>query len=256
MIAASSTPAATASSPRAEGSAACNAASVPRAAAVSSAPAIVTLDGPAGVGKSTLAKRAAKALGFAYLDTGAMFRTIALGLGSQSPWPEGPALALRLRDFSFSLQGSGEDTELLCNGAAMGTAIRTEEAGLLASRAAKLPEVREFLKEAQQRLGAAFSLVAEGRDMGTVVFPAARCKIFLDASPEVRAMRRFLQLREMNQPCDLAELTEQIRLRDEADRTRALAPLRPADDARVIDTSDKDIDAVFAAIMGAVKERL
>ncbi len=214
-----------------------------------SAPSIITLDGPAGVGKSTLAKRVAGALGFAYLDTGAMFRTIALGLEEHGAPVHGAQLEARLQEFRFALRGAGAETTLLCNGREMGAAIRTEEAGMLAAKVAQVPEVRAFLKTAQQELGRAFSLVAEGRDMGTVVFPGARCKIFLDAAPEVRAKRRYLQLREMGKECDLAELTEQIRLRDAEDRGRVLAPLKAADDAHIIDTSDKDIEGVFKAIM-------
>ena len=216
------------------------------------APVVVTLDGPAGVGKSTLAKRLAAALGVAYLDTGAMFRTIALGLARSNTTLEGEPLHARLGEFVFALQGSGESTKLLCNGTPVGQEIRSEEAGMMAAKVAQISEVREFLKEAQQRLGAGFSLVAEGRDMGTVVFPQARCKLFLDASPEIRAERRYKQLRAMGKPCDLAELAEQIRQRDTEDRTRALAPLKPADDARIIDTSGKNIDVVFAEIMQAV----
>lgn len=217
------------------------------------APFIVTIDGPAGVGKSTLAKRVAAALGVAYLDTGAMFRTVALAVFS----PDGPPLAgeaLRtvLESFDFALQGSGENTGLLCNGRLVGNEIRTEEAGMRASKAGQIPEVRAFLKTAQQRLGAGFSFVAEGRDMGTVVFPEALCKLFLDARADVRAERRRLQLREMGIDEDLADLTRQIQARDDEDRNRPIAPLRPAADAVFIDTSDMDIDRVFAACMAAV----
>lgn len=222
-------------------------------------PLVVTLDGPAGVGKSTLAKRLAEALSVAYLDTGAMFRAIALHLsrlpGSGGADADAPIAAGVLKDCIFALEGSGAETRLLYNGKALGMEIRTEEVGMKASNIAKRPEVREFLKTAQRTLGARFSLVAEGRDMGTVVFPGAACKIFLDASPEVRAERRYKQLQEMGEPCDLATLAEQIRQRDEQDRNRAVAPLRPADDAVIVDTSGRNIDEVFAAVMDAVAAR-
>ena len=224
-------------------------------------PLIVTLDGPAGVGKSTLARRLAAVLGVAYLDTGAMFRSLALYLAGkgyrpdkavgEAPVADDPALQGLLAGCAFSLRGSGAETELLCNGVPVGDEIRSEEAGMMAAAIAVLPQVRECLKAAQQSVGEAVSLVAEGRDMGTAVFPSAACKIFLEADPEIRAKRRCLQLQEMGNTCDLAALTEQIRQRDEQDRNRAIAPLRPAEDATIIDTSRLDIDEVFAAILQA-----
>lgn len=213
---------------------------------------IVTIDGPAGVGKSTLAKRTAGALGVAYLDTGAMFRTLALGFSRRGIPASGPEAAAFLRDNAFSLTGCGEQTRLLCNGTLVGDEIRGEEAGLMAARIGKLPEVRSFLKEAQRALGRCFSLVAEGRDMGTEVFPDAPCKFFLDARPMVRAERRALQLRAMGLGADVGEIARQIAERDREDRERPIAPLRPAEDAVIIDTSDQDIEAVFQELMGFV----
>lgn len=224
-------------------------------------PLLITVDGPAGVGKSSLSRRLAGELKIAYLDTGAMFRTIALALAGNAETAEAARtysadeLDERLRGMAFSLQGSGNDTWLFYNGNPVGQEIRTERAGLLAAKYAQVAKVRDFLKVGQQQLGAAFDLVAEGRDMGTVVFPQATCKLFLDARPEVRAQRRFLQLQAMGTPANLDELTEQIRQRDEQDRNRALAPLRPADDAQIIDTSDLNIDAVFAVMLGAVEAK-
>ena len=227
-------------------------------------PFIVTIDGPAGVGKSTIAKRVAKELGVAYLDTGAMFRTVALRLASQGAFgrggdfsPEGVSeseLEKIFKDCSFSLEGAGESTRLLCNGKAVGTEIRSEEAGMKAAMAAKIPKVRETLKLIQRGLGESFSLVAEGRDMGTVVFPSAQCKLFLDADPKVRAERRFLQLRDMGLKADLQELVTQIQERDDQDRNRAIAPLLPADDARVVDTSALDVEQVFDCVILNVRE--
>jgi cytidylate kinase len=214
----------------------------------------ITLDGPAGVGKSTLAARVAEELGIACLDTGAMFRVVALHLAASPGGLPGEETerARRLEECSFSLRGVGRATRLLCNGTHVGEEIRSEEAGMLAARVALLPVVRDFLKRAQQGLGEEFCLVAEGRDMGTVVFPNALCKIYLEADPEIRAARRCAQLRQQGLPCDMDTLAEQIRLRDAQDRERAIAPLRPAADAHRIDTSHKDIDAVFAEIMRAV----
>ena len=214
-----------------------------------SAPYILTIDGPSGVGKSTLAKRAATALNIAFLDTGAMFRTLALAVEKFNPHLQGRDLEAFLDNFSFGLEGIGEATRLLCNGKLVGDEIRSEEAGMAASHFAVKPEAREVLKARQRDLGRAAGLVAEGRDMGTVVFPEAQRKIFLDARPQVRALRRAAQLEAMGQTVDVAALTEQICLRDDMDRNREIAPLRPAPDAVIIDTSDLNIDAVLERIL-------
>lgn len=213
---------------------------------------IVTLDGPAGVGKTTLARRVAEKLQIAYLDTGAMFRTLGYTLGTRAETMDHATLEKTLAGCVFSLSGSGKDSVLSVNGVPMGDEIRTEEVGALASQVAQLPAVRTALKKAQQYMGAETSLVVEGRDMGTVVFPQAPYKIFLDASPEERAFRRFTQLQQMGQSPDLNILTEQIRKRDEQDRNRTVAPLRPADDAAKIDTTTLNIDEVFSIIMNYI----
>ncbi len=215
-------------------------------------PLIVTIDGPAGVGKSTMAKQLARELGLPYLDTGAMFRAIAWKLGDGSwEWDEAK-LDGELTSFDFSLSGIGEDSVLSLNGTPIGNEIRTEEVGMWASNVATLPVVRTFLKTTQQSLGARFSLVAEGRDMGTVIFPEAPHKFFLDATTEERAQRRFLQLQGMGKPADLDELKEQIAKRDYQDRNRAVAPLKAADDAMIIDTTSLNKPQVFDALKEGV----
>lgn len=214
---------------------------------------IVTLDGPAGVGKSTLAKLLAQRLALAYLDTGAMFRAVGLALGPQGAELPESRIRQALSGLAFSLRGSGEDSTLLLNGAPLGGEIRSEEAAMQGSNAAKLPAVREFLKAAQQAIGSTTPLVAEGRDMGSVVFPEARHKFFLDATIEERTKRRFLQLQRLGQPADLARITEQIRIRDEQDRNRPIAPLAPAPDAIVIDTTELTLAQVFQRLTAALE---
>ena len=213
---------------------------------------IITLDGPAGVGKSTLARRVAEHLHLAYLDTGAMFRIIAKTLGASGLHLPEEELAAALEKLRFSLSGSGNATVLACNGIPAGLEIRTEDISMLASEYAALPVVRAYLKTAQQTLGEAYPLVVEGRDMGTAVFPLAPYKFFLDASPETRAQRRVKQLAENGIVEELSCVVEQIKKRDDKDRNRAIAPLKPAEDAILVDTSALDIEGVFRAILAAI----
>ena len=216
---------------------------------------IVTLDGPAGVGKTTLARQVAQRLGLAWLDTGAMFRSLALRLGpGADTLPENIQRA-SCAQWQFSLSGVGADTVLSCNGTPIGNEIRTEGVALLASRIATLPVVRQCLLQAQQEMGRRFPLVAEGRDMGTVVFPTARFKFFLDASPEVRARRRLHDLASRGEQADLQTLAEQIRQRDELDRNRPVAPLRPAPDALLLDTSELDIPGVLQRLLEHIRAK-
>ncbi len=215
-------------------------------------PLVVTLDGPAGSGKTTVARMIADRLGIAYLDSGAMFRAFALRLGAQSwTWSE-DVLLERLAGLEFALRGQGGQAALFLNGETLGEDIRREEVGMWASNLAKVGVVREVLKQAQQRLGAGTSLVAEGRDMGSVVFPRARYKFFLEAAPEERAGRRWLQLREMGVEEDLDALIANLRQRDEQDRNRTLAPLKPADDAVIIDTAGLTPEEVVEVVVKKV----
>lgn len=217
---------------------------------------VVTIDGPAGAGKTSVARRAAGALGLAYLDTGAMFRALALRLGEGGHRLPEAAIEARLAALTFGLRGRGEDTALLVDGEPLPAEARTERVGGWASNVATLPVVRRHLLEAQRRLGRETALLAEGRDMGTVVFPEAPCKFFLDASPEVRARRRELQLTALGKPLDYQEILAAIRTRDHQDRTRATAPLVPAADAVIVDTSAMTEDAVVARILAVVREKV
>jgi len=216
-----------------------------------SSPWIVTLDGPAGAGKSTIARKLAAALGIPYLDSGAMFRCVALALQGNADIGE-HALREICAGLHFTLSARNGESRLLCNGVPVGDEVRTEEVSLWASRVAGNPIVREVLKQAQRAVGARSSLVAEGRDMGTVVFPGARCKFFLDASPEVRARRRLKEMEARGEHHTLAALAAGIRERDARDRERSLAPLRPADDAVIVDTSALDAEGVLAVLTAHV----
>ena len=209
---------------------------------------VVTLDGPAGVGKTTLARRMAESLGLAYLDTGAMYRTLSLHLDDTALAGSETDRQVVMSGLDFQLTGKGDASTLTVNSRPVGEEIRTEEVAARASRLAVLPDVRRFLQSAQQRIGARTSLVCEGRDMGTKVFPQAGHKFFLDAAPEVRAERRFLQLKAQGRPADLELILSQIKARDEQDRNRPVDPLRPAPDATLVDTGALDIAGVVAAI--------
>jgi cytidylate kinase len=208
----------------------------------------VTLDGPAGVGKTTLARRIARELAIAYLDTGAMFRAAALALGDVPPEDE-QTVGRAAAALDFTLSGQGENSALLLDGRPLGPEIRSEEAARLASNLARVPALRQALKQAQRKIKGETRLVAEGRDMGTVVFPDASHKFFLDAAPEERARRRASQLQDMGRPADYEAILQAIRERDDQDRNRDVAPLKPAEDAVIVDTTRLDAEQAFQAIM-------
>ena len=216
---------------------------------------IVTLDGPAGVGKTTLARRLADKLGIAYLDTGAMFRSVALVFG-EGAW-EKPVdqLVPELNRLDFDLEGVGGHSELLLNGHPLSPEIRSEQVGLWASHLGRIPVVRDFLRRNQQAIGRITSLVAEGRDMGSVVFPEARFKYFLDASIDIRVQRRFEQLKALGMEEDMERIRAQIRIRDDQDRNRSVAPLRPAKDAVLIDTGKADVEGVLREIFAVIERK-
>jgi cytidylate kinase len=217
---------------------------------------IITIDGPSGSGKSTISRLVAARLGFTYLDTGAMYRAVgykAKKLGIDLT--DGASLAKLLENIDLVLAPGDGDTRVVLDQEDISLAIRTAEMGLVASKVSAQPVVRAKLTEMQRRMGGKGKVVVEGRDTGTVVFPGARYKFFLDAKPEERARRRCLQLREKGMDADEQEILVQIIRRDQDDSGRSLAPLKPADDALIVDTSELTIDDVVAFMLEKVEKK-
>ena len=219
---------------------------------------VITIDGPSGSGKGTISRAVARRLGWALLDSGALYRLVALaGRRAGIDLGDGARLASLARglDIRFGATAAGEEQVFLGN-AEVTEAIRSEQAGNDASKVAAQPAVREALLDRQRRFAGPEGLVADGRDMGTVVFPTAGLKIFLLASAEERARRRHKQLIEKGLPASLHDLSQVIAERDLRDTTRSVAPLRPSDDAVMIDSTGMTIDAVVAQVLQLARERL
>lgn len=218
-------------------------------------PKVVAIDGPAGAGKSTVARRVADALGYRLVDTGALYRVVAYeALRRDLPLDDGEAVAEVARELEFRYEVREGDEVLCFDGRTAGDEIRTPEVSDATSRVSSLPEVREALLDVQRKLGRRGPSVLEGRDIGTVVFPDAEAKIFLTASPEERARRRLEDLEADSDPPDYHEVLADIRERDRRDRNRDNAPLKRADDAVVVDSTDLDIDEVVDRILEAVDD--
>ncbi len=220
-------------------------------------PQVITIDGPAGVGKSTVAKKLAASYGYYMLDTGSMYRTLGIKLGAEAMDMTDEKLESELKKYTFSLKKNGNDYLLMCNDENVNSLpIRTDRASRLASVVSRNLLVRTYLQKYQKNLGAKYKLVADGRDMGTKVFPQSQCKIFLDASVEVRAKRRYDEYIAKGENCDFDTLIAEIQSRDMADRTREHDPLKAAPDALVIDTSHLSIEEVFKKVHDYAKEKL
>lgn len=218
---------------------------------------IVTIDGPSGVGKSTISRRVAAHLSFTYLDTGAMYRAVALQLqNSNVDLSDQTAVHGCLQKVSLELlPAATEDDEVtvLLDGQDVSLAIRSPEISMLASKVSALPAVREKLTAMQQEIGKKGQIVAEGRDTGTVVFPAAAWKFYLDADPAERMRRRSAQMRLVGKDVNEEELLQMILKRDHDDQARTIAPLCKAEDATVIDTSVLSIDEVVAKMLVGIE---
>jgi CMP/dCMP kinase len=213
---------------------------------------VVTVDGPGGAGKGTLCRRVAAELGWHLLDSGALYRLLAVAAAEAGVALEDEAgLAAQARDLPARFAGE----QVFLGERDVTEAIRDEACGERASRVAALPGVRTALVGLQRGFQRPPGLVADGRDMGTVIFPEAELKVFLTASAEERAMRRYKQLKEKGFDVNLARLSEEVAARDRRDAERAVAPLRPAPDALVIDSTERSIDEVVEAVLTEIRRR-
>jgi len=219
---------------------------------------IIAIDGPSGTGKSTVAKGVAQVLGISYFDTGAMYRSMAWWLSkSGTNLDDEEAVRKQLPSFRYEITGSGSDRKYFVDEIDVTDAIRSHEISTLASKIAIYPEVRKSLVQIQRAFGSKVDAVFEGRDMGTVVFPKAEVKVFLTANPEIRAARRYLELKTRNPNAHFSEdqILKDIEARDLKDMTRSASPLKQADDAILVDTSNLTADQVIEQVVILAKKK-
>lgn len=220
-------------------------------------PINIAVDGPAGAGKSTISRSAAKEMGFIYVDTGALYRAVglnALRLGVDTADSE--AVSATLAKAKVKLKFIEGEQKVFLNGEDVSEAIRAPEASMAASSVSAIPAVREFLFELQRNIAKKNNCIMDGRDIGTVVLPWAQIKIFLTASPEERAMRRYKELAARGVPAEYAQVLEEMKQRDYNDSHRAIAPLKPADDSVLVDTTGCSLDESVERVITLIKERL
>ena len=221
-------------------------------------PFSVAIDGPSGAGKSTLARRAAKRFGFLYVDTGAIYRCVGLaclraGIGTR----DAAAVEAKLPDIRIRMAYNEEgEQRMFLNGDDVSAEIRLPEVSIAASDVSALPVVRAYLMEMQRSIARENSVIMDGRDIGTVVLPQAELKVFLTASAEARAQRRLLELRQKGVETSIDEVLRDIRYRDEQDSNRAAAPLRQAEDAVLLDTSELGLEESVDALCALIADRL
>ncbi len=214
----------------------------------------IAIDGPAGAGKSTIAKKVAKTKGFIYVDTGAMYRAMAYYLLNEKVDPENAKeIEEKCQGADITIQYVGGEQVVLLNGENVNSVLRTEEVGNMASATSKNPKVRERLTQLQKELAAKNDVVMDGRDIGTCVLPNADVKIYLTASSAVRAKRRFDELTAKGESCDIKKIEEDIVKRDQQDMSREIAPLKQAEDAHLVDSSYMTIEEVVQKILSLCK---
>lgn len=218
----------------------------------------IAIDGPAGAGKSSLSKEVAKELSFIYVDTGALYRTIGLAASRKGLKKEDKAeIISMLDDIDVKLSFNDEGTQIvLLNGEDVSSFIRTPEASMFASAVSAIPEVRAFLLDLQRNMAKSDNVIMDGRDIGTVVLPDAKIKIFLTASPEKRAMRRHKENIEKGIDSTYEEVLKDVNQRDYQDSHREIAPLKPAEDSVLVDTSDYDFEGSKKLLLKVIKERM
>ena len=216
---------------------------------------VVAIDGPAGAGKSTIAKLAAEKLGYAYIDTGAMYRSVAWKFLQTDKAFDEDFISGLSKTMLIDFKPEAKINRVFVDGTEVTDAIRTPEVTAIVSRVAAIGAVREAMVDQQRRMGEAGGVLMDGRDIGTVVFPNAQLKIFLTASVEERARRRYAEMVAKGQQVDLQQLQADIAERDKQDSERAISPLRQAEDALLLDTSDMGISEVTNRILQLVQER-
>jgi cytidylate kinase len=218
----------------------------------------IAIDGPSGAGKSTLAKRLAKALGFLYVDTGAMYRTISLYCLRQGVSSGDEAAVVALLPEIHLGMGYGADgtQQMILNGENVSHLIRTPEISMYTSAISAIPAVRTFLLEQQRELGKTHNILMDGRDIGTVVLPQAQIKLYLTAAPEARAKRRYLELVEKGENVTYESVLADVIQRDQNDMSRAVAPLRQAEDAVLVDTTHYDLEESYQLMLQAIQSRM
>lgn len=217
----------------------------------------IAIDGPAGAGKSTIAKRVAKELSCVYVDTGAMYRAMALYLLRREVNRENPEeIGNICQEAEISIEYKNGEQLVLLNSENVNSYLRTEEVGNMASVSSANPKVREKLLDLQRKLAASMSVVMDGRDIGTTILPGADVKIYLTASSLTRAKRRYLELQEKGESCDLEKIREDIEERDRRDMNREISPLKQAQDAVLVDSSDMTIDEVVKRILQIFREKM
>lgn len=217
----------------------------------------IAIDGPAGAGKSTIAKKVAKELSCVYVDTGAMYRAMALYLLRQKVSRENTSeIGTTCQNADITIEYQDGVQIVLLNGENVNEFLRTEEVGNMASVSSAIPEVRQKLLNLQRKLAATMSVVMDGRDIGTTILPDAEVKIYLTASSLTRARRRYLELQEKGIDCNLEEIQKDIEERDERDMNRTVSPLKQAEDAVLVDSSDMTIEQVVSHILKIYHSRV